>query len=738
MTFVIKRAGNREELDINKIRKVINWCIGDYELDASKLEAKLSIRFKDGITTSEIQQNVIQCALELCSPDEPDWRYVAGRLYLWDYRKHVCNLRGFEYGDLVGTLMYCGSVNKDYVSLNMYTREELNEAASYIEPDLDLDYDYAGAVALTSKYLNKGELPQEMYMITALVLASNEKVGDRIPYAVHFYKAVAQRKLSLATPLLANSRTNGSLSSCFITSIDDSLESIFDGVKDVARISKNGGGVGINVSKIRALHTEINGRAGASGGVVPWIKILNDTAIAVDQGGRRAGAVTVGLDIWHLDIEEFLEMQTEQGDQRRKAYDIFPQVIIPDLFMRLAKSGRMPWTLLCPYEVKKYYNVDLTELHGVEFLKEYTRVLNDIDNNDYPGRYKHVEAKDLLKKIMKVQLETGLPYLAFKDTINEANPNKHAGYIPQVNLCVESFSNVSPGTETHTCNLISLNLANVEDEEIAYYSSLAVRILDNTIDITKPPIASSKHHNNLYRTIGIGAMGLADYLAKNNLMYGTGDAIDRVDRLFEDIAFYTTHASVSLAKDRGAYPEFHGSEWWAGNMLGAKKKSFFETHSYDVSRWNELRKLIQEYGIRNSHITAIAPNTSSSLLQGCSASVLPVYSKFYYDKNSKGSTPIAPPYFNDKRWFYRENKTLDQINVINMVSTIQKWVDTGISMELLFNLNKDVYGEGRTFSAKDMYDLIIYAWEMECKAIYYIRSVQRDDFGKEACSMCTN
>ena len=549
---------------------------------------------------------------------------------------------------------------------------------------------------------------------------------------------IAQRKISLATPILANLRVpHGSLSSCFITAMDDNLESIFETITDTARISKNGGGVGVNVSRIRATGSWVMGKENASGGIVPWIKLLNDTAIAVNQGGRRAGAVTVGVDVWHLDVPEFLEMQTENGDQRRKAYDVFPQLVIVDEFMRRV-IAKAEWTLVDPYEIKTKLGIELAELYGEEFESAYRQIETEIGNKI--NLYKKVNARELFKEIMRSQVETGMPYLAFKDTINRANPNKHEGYIPGVNLCCESFSNVKPGVEAHSCNLVSINLANVEETELPNICQLSVRILDNTIDLTNPPFAASKAHNDKYRTIGVGCMGLADWLAKRRLTY---DNLPEISYLFEEVGYWCTYASMELAHTRGAYAAFEGSEWSKGKLIGAKPLEWFLTNARDKERWQTLAEDIQSVGIRNSHITAIAPNTSSSLVQGCTASVLPVYSKFFYDKWAKGTVPIAPPFIQDYFWYYHENKTLDQKKVVKAVATMQQWIDTGISMELLFNLNQGVYfpeQPERCLKAKDIFDTLIMAWSEGCKAIYYIRTVQKDDFkeSSDGCVACAN
>ena len=738
---VIRRDGTFAPLDITKIRSVVEWACDftstEQDINPITLEAGLTTRLRNGVTTRDIQDNLIDCALGMCSPTEPAWRYVAGRLHIWSLWKDTQVSRGFGYGDYPAMVQF--QIDADRYDRNIleYSKAELAEAGEWINPDWDKDYDYAGSVLLTKRYLLTDELPQEAYLTCALLLAKDEP-EERLTLARAFYEAIAKRKISLATPILANLRVpNGSLSSCFIIGMDDNLESIFEEITNAARISKNGGGVGVNVSRIRATGSWVMGKDNASGGVIPWIKLLNDTAIAVNQGGRRAGAVTVGLDVWHLDVPEFLEMQAENGDRRRKAYDVFPQLVIVDEFMRRVEN-REQWTLVDPYEVKEKLGIELAEQWGENFEAVYRQIEAELGNKI--TLYKQVDARELFKHIMRSQVETGMPYLAFKDTINRANPNKHEGYIPGVNLCCESFSNVKPGLEAHCCNLVSLNLANLEKSEIAEVSSLAVRILDNTIDLTKPPFTDSKTHNDKYRTIGVGCMGLADWLAKRHLTY---ESLNQISHLFEEVAFECTSASMELAKERGAYAAFAGSEWSKGKLLGSKTLDEILEQAESKERWIQLESDIRAYGIRNSHITAIAPNTSSSLVQGCTASILPVYSKFFYDKWAKGTVPIAPPFIQDCFWFYRENKSLDQKIVVKAVATMQQWIDTGISMELLFNLNQGVYFPDepeRAVKAKDIYETLVMAWKEGCKAVYYVRTVQKDDFKEknEGCTACAN
>ena len=750
MINVIQRNGESRSLEITKIRRVVEWACEGLEVNSLALESGLTSRLRDGITTREIQENLINVATQLFCVEEPDWKYVAGRLHIWGLWKDTRIKR--QFGGYSSHTVFRKSEGTDYAKYvqwqvdrniydpkitEIYDKKNLEIAGKWIYPEYDKDFDYAGAIMLSKRYLLDCELPQEAFLTCALLLASvEEKPENRLRLAYQIYLAIAQRKISLATPILGNLRIpKGSLSSCFIVAMEDNLESIFREITNTARISKNGGGVGVNVSRIRATGSSVMGKANASGGVIPWIKLLNDTAIAVNQGGRRAGAVTVGIDIWHLDVPEFLEMQTENGDQRRKAYDIFPQLVIPDEFMRRVIS-KAEWTLVDPYEVRIKLGIELAELWGDKFEDAYKLIEDSLGTKI--TLYKKVEARELFKNIMRSQIETGMPYLAFKDTINRANPNKYDGYIPQVNLCCESFSNVTPGKTAHCCNLVSLNLANIDTStNLSEICRLAVRVLDNTIDLTYPPIGEAKNHNDKYRTIGVGVMGLADWLAKRKLSYNN---LPEISNLFEKISYWCTYSSMELAKERGAYQAFLGSEWSQGKLLGAKPVECFLSNASQPERWQELAKDIQQFGIRNSHITAIAPNTTSALIQGCTASVLPVFKRVFTEKNSRGAIPNCPPFIKDSFWYYQENQNLDQRIVVQAIAEMQKWIDTGISMELLFNLNQGVYfpnEPNRALTVKEIYEILVLAWESGCKAVYYARTVQKDNF-KDSCSSCAN
>lgn len=726
--------------------EIIKICEG-LEIDLQSFEKYLDSIYSQGISSEKIQDILINYAVSMTSFEESDWTYLAGKLLMRKTQEGVFKNRGFSYGNFYETIKKMVELGVYDSRLSEYGEEEIRELEKEIDISRDMIYDYAGANMFVNRYLLKYdgkifELPQEVFMCIAMLLAINEE--NRVLVAKNFYNALSLKKISLATPILANLRVpNGNLSSCFITAMDDNIESIFYNIDTIAKISKNGGGAGLNISRIRAKNSMVNGYHNASGGVIPWIKIINDTAVAVNQQGRRAGAVTVALDSWHLDIESFLELQTENGDQRGKAYDIYPQVVVSDLFMERVEKN-LEWTLLDPYEIRMKYGVEMCELYGEEFEKKYLEIEKDRDIT----LKKIVKARELFKEIMKTQIETGMPYIFFKDRANLMNHNSHVGMIGNGNLCMESFSNFSPSRdfkesidensgvrkvnlgEVHTCNLVSLNLAEIEREELEKNVNIAVRILDNTIDLTKTPIKESDKHNRNYRAIGVGTMGLADYLAREYMIYE--DSILEIDELFEEIALYSLKSSALLAKERGSYPMFKGSQWDRGVFFQKDEKWYLENSKYS-QKWKEVFELVKEYGVRSGELTAVAPNTSTSLLMGSTASVNPTFSRFYIEKNQKGAVPRVVKYLKDRSWFYPEFKNVDPQTYVKIMGRIGKWTTQGVSMELIFDLNKNI-------RARDIYDTLMTAWKEGCKSVYYIRTIQKSTNimnEKEECESCS-
>jgi ribonucleoside-diphosphate reductase alpha chain len=489
---IVKRNGEIVPLDITKIRQVIEWAADGLDINPIELESNLHMRFKNNMTTKEIQENVIDTSLQITSTDEPDWRILAARLKLMDLYKDVKSIKGYDTFGYDNFLRHVKKSIKeglyDKTIMDEYSEAEIRDAGKFLNMNYDMDFDYAGANIMANRYLiTKGdkpwELPQEAFLTAALLIERYQSTEIRMDRVKDTYEKLAQRKLSLATPMLMNLRKPyGNLSSCFIAAMDDSRDSIFYVIDQVAEISKNGGGVGLNISRVRCKGSWIGRMPNASGGIVPWVRNINDTVVAVNQQGKRAGACTVALDNWHMDIEDFLELQTENGDQRMKAFDIFPQVVVSDEFMKRVERNRT-WTLVDPYEIMTKLGADIAESWGEDFTKLYKKIekmvnrvgddagidlkvltdeefeetykdlikgKDELDDKKFLKLVKRVDAKSLFKTIMKTQVETGMPYLTFKDAMNRANPNKHDGMIGNGNLCQESFSNFRPSKVLET------------------------------------------------------------------------------------------------------------------------------------------------------------------------------------------------------------------------------------------------------------------------------------------------
>ena len=673
----------------------------------------------------ELWESGLNLLAAQATAETPDWLRLAGRLKLILRRLRVSAERGFGQGDLLRAFTY--NVERgDYAPQllsDYYAPKDFQAMSACLDSQRDLDYDLGGANLLHKRYLLPGEQLQEALAFLAMWLAVPEKRVRRLAYAKKYYELLSRRQISLATPLLMNlRRPQGQLSSCFILGVEDSLVSLAQCWTDTALISQRAGGVGVDLSLIRATGAKVGGVPNASGGVVPWVRILNDIAVAVNQQGKRKGAVTVALGVWHLDIFEFIELRSEAGDLRRRAPDIFPQVIIPDCFMEAVERDES-WWLHDPHEVQELLGEPLTYRN-----LQHPRLLQALAEGKLLLSRK-VSARGLLKAIMRAQLETGLPYLFFADTVNRANPNL-GWYIPCANLCQESYSVVKAGEFAHCCNLASLNLSVLHDPQaIAEAACYATRILDNAIELTTPPIPAAKEHNRRFRTIGVGVMGLADWLAVHELVYGSEEAIAATDRLFEQIALACYEASVDLARERGVFADYEYSSYALPEpRVMGRTLDWYLQHATFAGRWQQLFAQIQTYGLRNSQVMAIAPNSSTSLVHGCAPSVMPVYRRFYVNQGTN-STPVAPPYLQQKYWFYKEYRHICLKKVIDQVAAMQKWVDTGISFEWLLDLNQPYV------NAKYMYECIMHAWKSGIKTIYYVRTLEKRD---EVCESCTN
>ncbi len=760
---VVKRSGKKESLDISKIRIVIEFACRGIDVDPMELELDAKIQFRDGISTKEIQQLLIRTAAEKVSPQAPQWQYVAARLLLYDLYKEVGHIRGYKVKDkingkykpynpdsfyrLVKTYAERG-IYGDYL-LREYTEEDFNTLARYIDPDRDLLFNYTGIKVLADRYLvrdeegNIVELPQEMYMLVAMTLAIPEKKEERLKYAKLFYDLMSKHEISLATPTLMNARrTHTQLSSCFVLTVDDDLYDIFDNVQKAGQISKFAGGLGIYLGKIRATGAPIRKFKGASSGVLPVVKILNDVMIYVDQLGMRKGSASITLDIWHKDVLDFLEVKTNVGDERKKAHDIHPAIAIPDLFMKRLKN-RQKWTLLDPYYCKKVKDgKNLEDFYGEEFERLYEKLERELPAH----AKKEVDAFELWKRLLTVIFETGEPYIFFRDTANRLNPNKHCGMVYSSNLCHEIVQNMSTtihiedtltedGIIVHkkkagdvvVCNLGSVNLGKVyTKEDMERVVPLLVRMLDNVISMNFYAIKEAEWTNKRYRSIGIGVSNYHYCLVKHGIQWESEEHLEFADALFERLAYYAIKGSMQLARERGRYELFEGSDWSKGIFFGrsAEENTRISKNGFD---WVALAQEVKTYGMRNAYLIAVMPTGSTSLILGATPSVDPIFAKYYKEENMSGILPQVPPEIDKYFWHYKSAYNIDQEWVIRAAAVRQKWIDQAQSLNL--------YIDPENIDGPRLSRLYELAWELGLKTIYYTRSKSITDI--EECESCS-
>ena len=763
---VVKRSGKRERLDINKIRIALEFAFKGLNVDPLELETDAQIQFRDGITTEEIQAVLIRTAAEKVSPEAPDWQYAAARLLLYDLYKKVAHIRGYEVKDELSkeyktynTEGFPAFVRK-YVEegiygsylIENYSERDLALLGSYIKPERDLYFNYTGIKILADRYLARDsegrvvELPQEMYMLVAMTLAVPEKPEERVRWAMEFYDLLSEHLVTVATPTLMNARRSlPQLSSCFVLTIDDDLYDIFDNVQKAAQISKHAGGLGIYLGKLRATGAPIRKFKGASSGVIPVVKILNDVMTYVDQLGMRKGSASLTLDIWHKDILDFLEVKTNAGDERKKAHDIHPAVAVPDLFMKRVRDKDV-WTLMDPYYTKNVRDGrNLEDLWGDEFEEEYLKLERELP----PDAKKVVSAFELWKRLLTVAFETGEPYIFFRDAANRLNPNKHAGMVYSSNLCMEIVQNMSatrhlsrsldPETGEITlrkkagdvvvCNLGSVNLGKVHTEEaIGEVLPKLVRLLDNVIEMNYYAIPEAEFTNRRYRSIGIGVSNYHYCLVKNGIRWESEEHLRFVDRLFELIAFYAVKGSADLAKERGRYTLFEGSDWSRGIFFGRKIEEIEENSRENGNNlpWRDLAQEVRNYGLRNAYLLALMPTGSTSLILGATPSVDPIFAKYYKEENMSGILPQVPPEIDRFYWHYKSAYQIDQEWIVRAAAVRQKWVDQSQSLNLFIDPERI---DGPTLSR--IYQL---AWELGLKSVYYLRS--RSVLEIEECDSC--
>ena len=689
---------------------------------------------------------LIRSASELVSAETKDWASVAARLLSVKLSRDMDAFRKENGLTAFSSLIAYLTRNKLYGAYIMenYTPEELDACASFMDPMRDRLFDYAGLRLLSDRYLIRNhagvllEKPQEMFLGIALHLAMNEE-NDRLTHVRNFYDMLSLLKVTMATPTLSNARRPfHQLSSCFIDTVPDSLDGIYRSIDNFAKVSKFGGGMGLYFGKVRAQGSMIRGFEGAAGGVIRWIRLANDTAVAVDQLGVRQGACACYLDAWHRDLPEFLQLRTNNGDERMKAHDIFPAVCFPDYFWDMAENAiDGDWHLMCPHEILSVKGYALEDSWGDDWKRKYLDCVSDprIQKRTLP-------IKEILRLMIRSSVETGTPFIFNRDTVNRMNPNPHKGLIYASNLCTEIAQNMAPiekvseeicqvdGEEvivTKTrpgefvvCNLASLSLGRLDvtdDKEMETVIKSAVRALDNVIDLNFFPVPYARVNNSKYRPIGLGVSGYHHMLAKREIDWEKPEHLTFVDDVFERIHYYTLKASMALAKEKGAYPFFSGSDFETG--------AYFEKRHLS-GRFNPLKDAIQKNGLRNGYLLAVAPTSSTSILAGTTAGLDPVMHRFFLEEKKNGLVPrVAPDLDYNSWWYYKSAHLMDQSWSVKACGIRQRHIDQAQSMNLYIT---DDY----TF--RKLLNLWLLAYKEGVKTIYYTRSRSLEVASCDSCS----
>ncbi|WOV89115.1 ribonucleoside-diphosphate reductase subunit alpha [Sporosarcina oncorhynchi] len=719
------------------------------EYGAEKIEALVvaSDRWKERHPEANVTEWSKAMILEsLSNIDEASsyWTFVAARIYLADVYARQEQIRGVkaytDFAENVEKLVKRGLYTP--VLTEKYSYDELVTLGGYLQPERDKLFTYIGLKTLVDRYVavdfdkTSVELPQERWMIIAMTLMQNE-TDNRLGKVAEAYWAMSNLYMTVATPTLSNAgKPHGQLSSCFIDTVDDSLQGIYDSNTDVANLSKYGGGIGVYMGKVRSRGSSIRGFKGASSGVLPWIKQLNNTAVSVDQLGQRQGAIAVYLDVWHKDIFTFLDLKLNNGDDRLRAHDIFTGLCMPDIFMEQVEA-RGDWHLFDPHEVRTVMGYSLEDFYDEtkgdgSFREKYEECVN------HPELSKEtVPAIEIMKRVLRSQLETGTPFMFYRDEVNRANPNKHEGMVYSSNLCSEIMQNMSP-TEFESvtleddivvtrskpgdfvvCNLSSVNLGRaVTADVLERLITIQVRMLDNVIDLNKIPVVQAQRTNSRYRGIGLGTFGWHHLLALKNIQWESDEAVEFADELYEKIAYLTIKASMELATEKGAYPLFEGSDWHTG--------SYFDRRDYKSKEWQELRAEVADKGIRNGYLMAVAPNSSTSVIAGSTASIDPVFKPFYHEEKKDYKLPVIAPDLNHNTYdvYRRSAYIVDQRWSIKQNAARQRHIDQSISFNVYVPNN---------IRASVLLDLHVQAWKSGMKTTYYTRSTASDI---EECEWC--
>lgn len=718
------------------------------EYSLTLLAEKFSSFYKPEMTPNERLTALIKAAVELTTQEAPDWEFIAARLLNFQLGKKLT-----EQAEFAGVLSFYEKLRYltdeglygSYI-LASYSPEEIEEAAGFICPERDKLFNYSGLDLLVKRYLIRTrshepiESVQEMYLGIALHLAMPER-HNRLQWVRKFYDLLSKLEVTMATPTLANARKPyHQLSSCFIDTVPDSLEGIYRSIDNFAMVSKFGGGMGMYFGKVRAAGGNIRGFKGVAGGVIRWMKLVNDTAVAVDQLGMRQGAVAVYLDVWHKDLPEFLQLRTNNGDDRMKAHDIFPAVCYPDLFWRMAKEDlNQSWYLFCPNEIMTIKGYCLEDYYGEEWEKRYLDCVNDSRLSK-----RSMSIKDIVRLVLRSAVETGTPFTFNRDAVNRANPNNHRGIIYCSNLCTEIAQNMSAietvSTEIRTedgdmvvvktvrpgdfvvCNLASLSLGHLpleDEQQMKEKVATVVRALDNIIDLNFYPIPFAQITNHHYRSIGLGVSGYHHALAIRGIRWESEEHLSFMDKIFERINYAAIEASAELAKEKGRYDYFEESDWQTG--------AYFTKRNYDSPAWKALAAKVAASGMRNAYLLAIAPTSSTSIIAGTTAGTDPVMKRFFLEEKKGAMLPRVAPSLSDKTfWLYKGAYLTDQQWSIRAAGVRQLHIDQAQSLNLYIT---------NEFTMRQVLNLYLLAWECGVKTVYYVRSKSLE---VEECESCAS
>lgn len=733
------------------ISDVLKGIQNDYDSDEYHLDLLYHKFFsfqKENMTATEKLTMLIKAAVELTSQESPKWEYIAARLLMLRFQMQLqAELSKLQITSFYDKICYLtGQELYGSYILQAYSKEEIDVFETYFIEERNHLFTYSSLEVLLKRYvihtrqLIPFETPQEMFMGIAMHLAMHEK-ENRMEWVKRFYNMLSQLQVTMATPTLSNARKPfHQLSSCFVDTVPDSLTGIYRSITNFAQVSKFGGGMGMYFGKVRASGSPIRGFQGAAGGVIRWIKLANDTAVAVDQLGVRQGAVAVYLDAWHKDIPEFLQLRTNNGDDRMKAHDVFPAICYPDLFWKMARDKiEEDWYLMCPHEILSVKGYALEDFYGEEWEKRYFDCVAD-----HRITKRVIPIKELIRLIIKSAVETGTPFTFNRDHVNAMNPNAHTGMIYCSNLCTEiaqnmgCISNVTQeikivngetividtikAGEFVVCNLASLSLGNLDvlnQDELRQIIHSTIRALDNVIDLNFYPLPYAEITNQKYRSVGLGVSGYHHLLAKHKINWESEEHLTFVDKIFEDINYYAIEASVLIAKEKGTYDLFEGSDWQTG--------AYFEKRGYTSQRWQTLKQAVQTNGMRNAYLMAIAPTSTTSIIAGTTAGLDPVMNRYYLEEKKNSIVPrVAPDLSMETFWYYKNAHLIDQTWTVKACGVRQRHIDQAQSLNLYIT---------NEYTFRQVLHLYILAWEKKVKTIYYIRSKALE---VEECEVCSS